>query len=427
MYDIANQIIRTPTDPDITFSDDPLRILRVIRFSCRLGWGIAKETWFGMVKNVGRISIVSQERITEEIIKILCTKNASVGIRKMLYCGLLQKVLPDIYDMRHSFESRNPVVTTFDHTMKVLDAVEAYPEHRLAALFHDVGRLLTDKDRTVSPNQFSAEVAEGDLRKMKLPNDVIKSVSTAIRHHEWFSTYTDGFLPPDKKIRKLTVPDKPIEYFSEQQIESMINAPDRKKKIGRRNCLILTIEYDCALRIHEVTLLQLRDVHLKGDDPKIMVAGKGGTYLPVPLTDKSAALLKDYIKEFHEDSAPETPLFYGMYGKEKKAISVDTINNLISQSIESCMKKGIEFPKRCISHMIRKSRAMHLYERGVPLPHIQQILRHKSLNTTSGFYAFATLKTLRHSLEKADKVREENKNKNWKKPGIREKLEEISK
>lgn len=203
MYDIANQIIRTPTDPDITFSDDPLRILRVIRFSCRLGWGIAKETWFGMVKNVGRISIVSQERITEEIIKILCTKNASVGIRKMLYCGLLQKVLPDIYDMRHSFESRNPVVTTFDHTMKVLDAVEAYPEHRLAALFHDVGRLLTDKDRTISPNQFSAEVAEGDLRKMKLPNDVIKSVSTAIRHHEWFSTYTDGFLPPDKKIRKL--------------------------------------------------------------------------------------------------------------------------------------------------------------------------------------------------------------------------------
>ena len=247
---------------------------------------------------------------------------------------------------------------------------------------------------------------------------------------EYAADLDDSVMPlylSAKKIRKLTVPDKPIEYFSEQQIESMINAPDRKKKIGRRNCLILTIEYDCALRIHEVTLLQLRDVHLKGDDPKIMVAGKGGTYLPVPLTDKSAALLKDYIKEFHEDSAPETPLFYGMYGKEKKAISVDTINNLISQSIESCMKKGIEFPKRCISHMIRKSRAMHLYERGVPLPHIQQILRHKSLNTTSGFYAFATLKNLRHSLEKADKVREENKNKNWKKPGIREKLEEISK
>ena len=130
---------------------------------------------------------------------------------------------------------------------------------------------------------------------------------------EYAADLDDSVMPlylSAKKIRKLTVPDKPIEYFSEQQIESMINAPDRKKKIGRRNCLILTIEYDCALRIHEVTLLQLRD---------------------------------------------------------------------------------------------------------------------KSLNTTSGFYAFATLKTLRHSLEKADKVREENKNKNWKKTGIREKLEEISK
>ena len=84
---------------------------------------------------------------------------------------------------------------------------------------------------------------------------------------EYAADLDDSVMPlylSAKKIRKLTVPDKPIEYFSEQQIESMINAPDRKKKIGRRNCLILTIEYDCALRIHEVTLLQLRDVHLKG-------------------------------------------------------------------------------------------------------------------------------------------------------------------
>jgi poly(A) polymerase len=203
MYDITNQIIRTPTDPDITFSDDPLRILRVIRFSSRFGWGIDKDTWFGIIKNVGRLSIISQERITSEIIKILSTNKPSVGVRKMLYSGVLQKVMPDIYELYHSFESRNPVVTTFDHTMDVLDAVEPYPEHRLAALFHDVGRPLTEKDRTVSPNQFSADIAEGDLRKMKLPNDVIKAVSIAIRHHEWFSTYTDGFLPPDKKIRKL--------------------------------------------------------------------------------------------------------------------------------------------------------------------------------------------------------------------------------
>lgn len=203
-HDLSYSVIRTPCDPDITFSDDPLRILRVIRFSARLGWGINKETWFGMVKNAYRIDIISQERITDEISKILCTDHPSEGIRKLMYCGILHRVMPDIYDMKYSYESKNPAVTTFDHTMKVLDEiVDGSLEHRLAALFHDVGRAMAESDRTVSPNQFSADIAMADLRKMKYPNDVINAVACAIRHHEWFSTYTDGFLPPDKKIRKL--------------------------------------------------------------------------------------------------------------------------------------------------------------------------------------------------------------------------------
>lgn len=203
-HDLAHNVIKTPCDPDITFSDDPLRILRVIRFSARLNWGISKETWLGMVKNAYRIEIISQERITDEISKILTCDHPSVGMRKLLYCGILHRVLPDIYDMQFSFESKNPAVSTFDHTMNVLDAIiDNHIEHRLAALFHDVGRAMAESDRTVSPNQFSADVAMADLRKMKYPNDVVNAVACAIRHHEWFSTYTEGFLPPDKKIRKL--------------------------------------------------------------------------------------------------------------------------------------------------------------------------------------------------------------------------------
>lgn len=202
--DLSHQIIRTPCDPDITFSDDPLRILRVIRFSARLNWGISKDTWLGMVKNGHRISIISQERITDEISKIITTDHPSVGVRKLLYCGILHRVLPDVYDMQYSYESKNPAVTTFDHTMNVLDAiVDSNVEHRLAALFHDVGRAMAETDRTVSPNQFSADIAMADLRKMKYSNDIVNSVACAIRHHEWFSTYTEGFCPPDKKIRKL--------------------------------------------------------------------------------------------------------------------------------------------------------------------------------------------------------------------------------
>jgi len=200
--DLVNQVIKTPTDPDITFNDDPLRILRVIRFSTRFGWDIEKNTWLGMVKNAHRIKIISQERISDEISKILLCEKPSIGIRKMYFCGILHRVMPDIYDTTYAYESRNPMVSTFDHTMNVLDTVQPYLENRLAALFHDVGRIITEKRRDVMPDKFSAEIAASDLKDMKYPNYIIKSVETAIKHHRGFASYADGVLPPDKKIRK---------------------------------------------------------------------------------------------------------------------------------------------------------------------------------------------------------------------------------
>ena len=200
--DLVNQVIKTPTDPDITFNDDPLRILRVIRFSTRFGWGIEKNTWLGMVKNAHRIKIISQERISDEISKILLCEKPSIGIRKMYYCGILHRVMPDIYDTTYAFESKNPMVSTFDHTMNVVDTVQPYLENRLAALLHDVGRIITGRRRDVNPDKFSAEVAADDLKAMKFPNYVIKTVETAIKFHRGFAVYADGVLPPDKKIRK---------------------------------------------------------------------------------------------------------------------------------------------------------------------------------------------------------------------------------
>ena len=201
--DLVNQVIKTPTDPDIVFNDDPLRILRVIRFSTRLGWGIEKDTWMGMVKNAHRIKIISQERISDEISKILLCNKPSVGIRKMYYCGILHRVMPDIYDTTYAFESRNPMVSTFDHTMNVLDTVQPYLENRLAALFHDVGKIIEGvKKNDASIDRFSADIASDDLKAMKFPYRIIKSVETAIMLHRGFANYADGVLPPDKKIRK---------------------------------------------------------------------------------------------------------------------------------------------------------------------------------------------------------------------------------
>ena len=200
--DLKNKVIRTPSDPDIVFTDDPLRILRVVRFATRLGWGIEKNTWLGMIKHAHRINIISRERINDELSKILLTEKPSIGIKRLRDCGILHRILPDIYDEKYAFESKNPTVTTFDHTMDVLDEVQPIIEHRLAALFHDVGKLVTDKDRTMSQNQFSSEVTEHDLKELKFSNDIIKSVCTAIKYHSFFASYTDGYTPPDAKIRR---------------------------------------------------------------------------------------------------------------------------------------------------------------------------------------------------------------------------------
>lgn len=187
---------------DEIYSESPIKMLRTIRFSTRFGWGIEKNTWLGIIKNAHLIKNAPQELISDEISKILLCEKPSIGIRKMYYCGILHRVMPDIYDTTYAFESKNPMVSTFDHTMNVVDTVQPYLENRLAALFHDVGRIITDRRGDVNPDKFSADVAADDLKTMKFPNYVIKTVETAIKFHRGFASYVDGVLPPDKKIRK---------------------------------------------------------------------------------------------------------------------------------------------------------------------------------------------------------------------------------
>lgn len=200
--DLTTQTLRT-VSPDLAFVWSPIRMLRVIRFSAELGWGIERNTWLSIIKHSHLIKKAPQELISSEISKILVSPNASIALRKMMYCGLLHRVMPDIYDLTNGYESRNPMVTAFDHTMKVLDMVQPMIENRLAALFHDVGSVVTDGyNRSMSKDMFSAWVAATDLKDMKFSNAIIDAVETAIRYHRVFGNYADGVLPPDKKIRK---------------------------------------------------------------------------------------------------------------------------------------------------------------------------------------------------------------------------------
>ncbi len=203
MQDINDKTIRTTSDPDKIYDEDPLRMLRTIRFATSLGWGIEKDTWLGIIKNAPRINIISKERIKDELSKILLCEKPSIGIRRLLASGLLREIIPDIYYEYEAREPKNNLITTFDHTMDVLDEVQPILEHRLAALFHDVGENTAKfYSKGTNPSSFSASVAEFDLKELLFPNSVIDAVSKAIKYHNYFSNESDTVTPKDSKIRR---------------------------------------------------------------------------------------------------------------------------------------------------------------------------------------------------------------------------------
>ena len=189
VYDIEDGIIRTPLDPDITFSDDPLRMLRCIRFATQLNFFIEDETFEALQRNADRIKIVSGERIADEINKIMLTKTPSKGFIDLYRCGLLQLIMPelvalDVVETRNGRAHKN----NFYHTLEVLDNLckaqsgsgksgEMELWLRWAALLHDIGKPRSKRwDNVIgwtfhNHNYVGAKMIPGIFRRMKLPMD----------------------------------------------------------------------------------------------------------------------------------------------------------------------------------------------------------------------------------------------------------------
>ena len=205
--DICNCVIRTPSDPSIVFEDDPLRMLRVIRFATKLGWGIDKETWVGIVNNVYRIGIISQERITDELGKILLCEKPSIGINRLRNCGLLKVILPEVYSLIGVVQGVQHFGDVYDHTMSVVDKTSRVLNHRWAGLLHDIGKPQTRSFVDMKVRFLQHEVV-GELetikllKRLKFSNNDVKQISLAVRQHMRFKTQGDN-CPSPKAIRKL--------------------------------------------------------------------------------------------------------------------------------------------------------------------------------------------------------------------------------
>lgn len=147
--DIEQKIIRTPLDPDKTFSDDPLRMMRAIRFAAQLQFTIHEATWNGIRNNVQRISIISQERITDELNKILLSKQPSVGLDLLYKSGLMKRIFPQMVDLAGAeYIDGKGHKDNFYHTLQVVDNISEHTNDlwlRWAAVLHDIAKPATKK------------------------------------------------------------------------------------------------------------------------------------------------------------------------------------------------------------------------------------------------------------------------------------------
>lgn len=179
--DIEKGIIRTPLDPNITFSDDPLRMMRAIRFASVLQFSIEQKTLEAIRANKERIKIISQERITDELNKIILSKNPSIGFNLLFDTGLLAIIFPEMQAL-HGIETINQLShkDNFYHTLKVLDNVCEMSDHlwlRWSAILHDIAKPPTKKfdpnhGWTFHGHEFlGSKWVPNIFKRMKLPLD----------------------------------------------------------------------------------------------------------------------------------------------------------------------------------------------------------------------------------------------------------------
>ncbi|MFA5395549.1 MAG: CCA tRNA nucleotidyltransferase [Methanogenium sp.] len=207
--DIKAGVIRTPLNPDIIFGEDPLRMLRAVRFAVKYNWNLPMFMLRALKKNAAKLKNISVERIKEELDKMLLTKSPDRAVKLLSVVGLMDYVAPELNILRGMKQNKYHKHDAFEHTLEVVRTVPPDLTKRLAALFHDIGKSTT---KTVIDNEIhfykheeaSGEIVKDILTRLHYPNNIIDAVVIAVKNHMRLkSSGKEGKNISDKALRKL--------------------------------------------------------------------------------------------------------------------------------------------------------------------------------------------------------------------------------
>ena len=209
MADIRAGIIRTPTDPATTFYDDPLRMLRAIRFAVRLGFEIESKTWEAVLRDAERLAIISKERIRDEFVKILLSDEAARGLSMLEESRLLSQFASELLEMQGVTQVNGHVYEVWEHTLHALESLPAQADLilRLAVLLHDIGKPSTKTVDSKGHTHFyghedlGADMARRILRRLRFSTSEVSRVARLVAMHIRIGEYSSEWK--DAAVKRL--------------------------------------------------------------------------------------------------------------------------------------------------------------------------------------------------------------------------------